>query len=150
MNRQEYNKCVGEGLKGKKLSKELRRLEFCILSKTCSGKAPGREEAKSMCEKSIAQPKETKARRHKAPGGVHPRLVLLTTSDCGPCAAAKQYLQPQIDKGLVEVLNVMKDDEAADLAAKFGFTSVPKLLVLDDDGNPFSEIQITDSAQTLS
>jgi hypothetical protein len=57
MNRQEYNACISSGMKGKQLSKEERRLEFCIVAKTCSGKAKNREEAMLIC----SQPKEPKA-----------------------------------------------------------------------------------------
>lgn len=53
MGRKEYARCVGQGLKGKKLSKEERKLEFCALSKLCSGKAKTREEALTIC----SQPK---------------------------------------------------------------------------------------------
>ena len=61
MNRQEYNACVGAGLKGKTLGKEERKLEFCIVSKTCSGKAKDREEAKYLC----SLPKEPKPAKVK-------------------------------------------------------------------------------------
>lgn len=151
MDRKQYNECVGEGLRGKKFSPGERRKEFCVLSKTCSRKASSREEAERMCEASLSQPREHKPRKgHRAvanQGGM--RLILLTTSDCGPCAAAKQYLKDKLDKGLIVELNIQRSNEAADLVAKYGFTSVPKLLVLDDEGKPFSELQITDTEQTL-
>lgn len=44
-------------MKGKQLSKEERQLEFCVVAKTCSGKAKNREEAILIC----SQPKEPKA-----------------------------------------------------------------------------------------
>jgi hypothetical protein len=56
MNRQEYNSCISIGLKGKKLSKEERKTEFCVTSKLCSKKAKTREEALKLC----AMPKEEK------------------------------------------------------------------------------------------
>lgn len=153
MDRASYNKCVGEGMRGKKLTKEERKKEFCITAKTCSGKASSRGQAAQMCEISLSQPREpktTKQRRvprSRSCAGM--RVVLLTTTDCKPCTAAKQYLQKHMDKGLIEELNVQKSDEAADLAAKYGFGSVPKLLVLDDEGIPFSELQVTDTEQTI-
>jgi hypothetical protein len=49
MDRAEYNSCIANGLRGKKLGKEERKLEFCIISKTCSGKARSREEAARVC-----------------------------------------------------------------------------------------------------
>jgi len=147
-----YNQCVGDGLRGKQLSKEDRKRLFCVLSKTCSGKAQTQEEANEMCEN--APPKEPKARKSRAPrrgagGGGGMRLVLLTTTNCKPCAAAKAFLAPQLEAGLIEEWNVQKSDEAADLAAKHGFLGVPKLLVLNPDGTPFSELQITDTEQLI-
>lgn len=50
-NRQEYAQCVGSHMKGKKLSKEERKLEFCIAAKTCSGKTKTREEAETICSR---------------------------------------------------------------------------------------------------
>jgi len=151
MKREEYNACVSRALKGQHFAPEERKREFCIAAKTCSGKASSREAANQMCEVTASQPKVTKAsKRRKAPaaaGGV--RLVLLTTTACPSCASAKQYLQDKIDKGLVEVLNVQKSDEAAAIAAKYKIVSVPKLMVIDDDGVPFSEIQITDTEQMI-
>lgn len=47
--RKEYAQCVGQGLKGKQFTKEERKLEFCTLSKLCSGKAKTREEAERIC-----------------------------------------------------------------------------------------------------
>ena len=58
MKREEYNACVSDGLKGKKLGKEERQQEFCIVAKLCSGKAQSRDEAKAIC----SQPKEPKLR----------------------------------------------------------------------------------------
>lgn len=63
MGRKEYAQCVGQGLRGKQFSKEERRLEFCILSKLCSGKSKTREEAKFICSQPKA-PKPAKARVH--------------------------------------------------------------------------------------
>jgi len=56
MDRQKYNSCIASGMKGKQFSKEERQLEFCIVAKTCSGKAKTREEAKAIC----SQPKPPK------------------------------------------------------------------------------------------
>jgi len=54
--RQEYTSCVGQGMKGKKLSREERQLEFCVVSKLCSQKTSNREEAIRLCN----LPKEPK------------------------------------------------------------------------------------------
>jgi hypothetical protein len=62
MDRVKYNSCIAAGLRGKKMETAERRMEFCIISKTCSGKAKDREEAKAIC----SQPKpykEYKVRR---------------------------------------------------------------------------------------
>lgn len=151
MDKKEYNACVSRALKGQHFSPGERKREFCIAAKVCSSKASSREEADQMCEITASQPKAAKAsRQRKAPaaaGGV--RLVLLTTTTCPSCSSAKQYLQDKIDKGLVEVLNIQKSDEAAAIAAKYKILSVPKLMVIDDEGIPFSEIQITDTEQLI-
>jgi len=47
--RAEFNKCISQGMKGKKFSKEQRRQEFCILAKLCSSRSPNREEALRVC-----------------------------------------------------------------------------------------------------
>lgn len=153
MDRQKYSQCVGDALRGKRFDKETRKREFCIASKLCSSKASSRDQANEMCEISAHQPKAVKAsatrRVSRAPAKGGMRLVLLTSSDCKPCSAAKSYLKDKIDKGLIQELNIQKSDEGADLAAKYGFTSIPKLLVLDDEGVPFTEIQITETEQTI-
>lgn len=151
MDRHQYSQCVGDRMRGLKVTPQERKGAFCRSAKICSGKASSDEEAARMCEISASQPKAPRAskgtRRAPAKGGM--RLVLLTTTDCKPCAAAKQFLKSKLDKGLIQELNIQKSDEGADLAAKFGFNSVPKLLVLDEEGKPFSELQITDNEQTL-
>jgi len=63
MDRVEYNACVGAGMKGKQLDKEQRKLEFCIVAKTCSGKAKSRDEAMAMCKESASQPKPPKVKK---------------------------------------------------------------------------------------
>ncbi len=49
MDRALYNSCIGGKLKGLHLSKEERKLEFCIVSKVCSGKAADRDAAIAAC-----------------------------------------------------------------------------------------------------
>ena len=63
--REEYNACIASGLKGKQFNKEQRKLEFCIVSKTCSGKATNREEAQYLC----SLPKEPKPVKATRKGG---------------------------------------------------------------------------------
>lgn len=67
MDRGEYNTCVARGLKGKTLSKDERKLEFCIVAKLCSSKSKDREEAKVICllPKEPKPIKEKKSRRGK-------------------------------------------------------------------------------------
>ena len=55
MDRVKYNACVSQGLKGKQLGKEERKLEFCIVAKGCA-KGLSREEATRIC----SLPKEPK------------------------------------------------------------------------------------------
>jgi len=155
MNRATYNQCVADALQGKKFSKEERKREFCIAAKTCSGKASSRGEANQLCELSASQPKEPKTKKRRSSSGGSTaasgmRLVLLTTTGCKPCGAARQYLQDRIDKGEVQVLDIQKSDLAANLVAKNKIVSLPKLILVDGDGNPFSEIQITDNEQMIS
>jgi hypothetical protein len=56
MDRQAYNSCMAQGMAGKKLSKDERNLEFCVVAKMCSGKAGSRDEATTIC----SQPKPPK------------------------------------------------------------------------------------------
>lgn len=56
MDRKEYNTCIARGMKGQNFNKEERKLAFCILAKTCSGKAGSIEDAKKIC----LQPKPPK------------------------------------------------------------------------------------------
>ena len=60
--RQEYASCVGQHMKGKKLSKPERQLEFCVASKLCSKKSSTREEAIRLCN----LPKEPKTQKAKS------------------------------------------------------------------------------------
>ena len=151
-SRAEYNKCMIPFLKDGK-TQEQHKLDFCVGAKLCSSKAKSETEAREMCQVSLSQPKAPKTRKVKkaratrASGGM--RVVLLTSNECKPCSAAKQYLKDKMEKGLIEELNIQRSDEAADLALKYGFQSVPKLLILDDEGVPFSELQITDQEQTI-
>ena len=59
MGRSEYQGCMTTGLRSlpKGVSKEERKLGFCIMAKTCSGKAANKEEARRIC----LQPKPPKA-----------------------------------------------------------------------------------------
>jgi len=153
MDRKIYNECISRALKGQHFTPGERKREFCIAAKTCSGKAPSREAANQMCEVSASQPKPAKASKGRrapaASGGGGMRLILLTTTGCKPCAAAKSYLQDRIDRGEIEVMDVQKSDFAAELAAKHGLQSVPKLMIIDSQGVPFSEIQVTENEQMI-
>ncbi|MDP2652476.1 MAG: hypothetical protein Q8Q08_00420, partial [Candidatus Omnitrophota bacterium] len=118
----------------------------------CSGKSSSQSEAVQLCELSASQPKERKGKKRRSSGGGSSggmRLILLTNAGCKPCSAAKSYLQDRIDRGEVEVLDIQKSDFAADLVAKHKIVSVPKLMLVDSEGNPFSEIQVTDNAQMI-
>jgi len=150
MKREEYNACVSAALSGKRFSGPERKKEFCIAAKECSGKASSRADAEQMCALSASQPKEPKGRKRRAStGGGGMELVLITTTGCKPCSVAKQYLQERIDKGEIRVVDVQKDNWAADLCAKNHIVSVPKLLVIDSEGNPFSEVQVTDTEEMI-
>lgn len=64
--RQEYAQCIGRGMQGKQLSKEERKLEFCVVAKLCSNKSPNREEALRVCKLPKAT-KEPKGKRQRKP-----------------------------------------------------------------------------------
>jgi len=61
---------------------------------------------------------------------MHGKVVLYTTPMCGPCEQVKNYL----DALGVEftVIDVMMDEEAADLLASRGIRSAPALAVGDE------------------
>lgn len=64
MDRAQYSGCIGDAMRGKKLTREERKLEFCVASKLCSGKASSQEEARQIC--SLPKPpKEPKVRKHR-------------------------------------------------------------------------------------
>jgi len=150
MDRKEYNRCVGETIKAKDLGDSPQTLKFCAAAKVCAGKAGSLGEAKQIC----SLPKEPKAtaprRSPRARVSEHGmRMVFLTSTGCAPCSEAKKQLQDKIDSGEIEVLNVQTSAEAADLAQKHNLYSVPKLLVLDRQGNVFSEIEAFDKAESI-
>jgi len=148
MDRKKYNECIGDRMRGIKVTPEERRLRFCTSSKICSGKSKTEQEAEKICKESMMNPKPTKSKSPRSSQG-KVRLILLTSTNCPPCAGAKKYLQPHIDKGEVEVHDIQKSDFAADMAAKYKIFSVPKLFVVGSDGVPFSEIQIVDNEQMV-
>lgn len=76
MNREEYNTCVAKGMTGKHLSGDERKLEFCVVAKTCSGKAKSREEAVRLCnEPKPEKPPKARRSRRTADGGVNVKKV---------------------------------------------------------------------------
>ena len=67
MDRAAYSACIGDGLRGKKMGKEERKLEFCVVSKLCSRKAGSREEAVRICSQP-KPPKPEKTRKRSGKG----------------------------------------------------------------------------------
>lgn len=63
MERAKYNACIGDRLRGKKLTRVERKTEFCVSSKLCSMKAGSEEEARSIC----ALPKAARASKVDEP-----------------------------------------------------------------------------------
>ena len=57
MDRATYNACIGNAMRGRKLTREERKAAFCAASKVCSGKAKSQDEAKKIC----ALPKAARA-----------------------------------------------------------------------------------------
>ena len=70
------------------------------------------------------------------------RIVLLTSEACPPCEGAKQALKAYIQRGEIEVLSIQQSDEAADLALKGEFKSMPQLLVVSKIGEIFAQLPI--------
>jgi len=68
MDRIQYSSCVGAGLKGKKMDAPTRKMEFCIVSKMCSGKAGNRDEAARLCSLPKPEKPEGTGRRRKHKG----------------------------------------------------------------------------------
>lgn len=151
MNREHYNKCLIPYLKGQGKTKEQRQFDMCVGAKICA-KGMSEEEAKKICslpkEPKAAQPQKSSTSTRKA-SGQGMRMVFLTSTGCAPCSEAKRTLQGKIDTGEIEVLNIQTNDEALSLAQKYKLYSVPKLLVLDHQGNVFSEIEAFDKAESI-
>jgi len=80
MDRASYNACIGKAIRGKKLTKEERKLEFCIVSKLCSGKTSSRDEAQRIC--SLPKPPKTAKTRRSKKGGQSCEKEVLALSHC--------------------------------------------------------------------
>jgi len=146
MNRAEYNSCIRDKIKSGELGHLPQRRRFCVSAKICSGKASDVAEATAQCQ---VRPDtgRGKARGKTEAGGM--KVVLLTSTGCDPCNDAKRDLKERIERGEIKVLDIQKSDDAAILAQKYKFYSVPKLLVLDSQGVPFSELEVFDRAETI-
>ena len=70
------------------------------------------------------------------------RLVLLTTEKCQPCNGAKDALKKYIERGEIEVLDIQKNNEAADLALKGQFAAMPQLILISKTGEIFAQLPI--------
>ena len=68
MDRKAYNECIAPHIRGTGLSKEERKLRFCVGAKLCSQKVNTKEEAIRVCKlpKPVKEPKPTKRRGGKA------------------------------------------------------------------------------------
>lgn len=77
MNQEDYRSCMASGLKGKTgLSKDERKLLFCVQSRLCSGKAATPAEAEQICLNQ--PPKESKPRKSR---GIDPALLAACVSE---------------------------------------------------------------------
>ncbi len=144
MNRAEFNSCIRDKIKSGELGHLSQRRRFCASAKICSGRASDVAEATAQCQ----QPSGKPGRKAKAEtGGM--KVVLLTSTGCDPCNDAKRDLKERIERGEIKVLDIQKSDDAAILAQRYKLYSVPKLLVLDSQGEPFSELEVFDRAETI-
>jgi sRNA-binding protein len=66
MDRAQYSACIGEAMTGKQLSKDERKLEFCVAAKLCSQKAKSREEAVAICKQPKPPKPEGEKKTHKS------------------------------------------------------------------------------------
>lgn len=72
MGQEEYRSCMSGKMKSgrlKGLDKESRRIEFCIIAKTCSGKAKNDEEARVICSQPKPPKPEKTGRRRRSKRG---------------------------------------------------------------------------------
>jgi hypothetical protein len=63
MDRATYNACIGDKMRGQKLTREQRKAAFCVAAKVCSGKAGSVEEAQMIC----ALPKAARSPKNNEP-----------------------------------------------------------------------------------
>ena len=49
MDRAAFNRCLGQHLRGKKLTRDQRKMAWCVAAKVCSGKAKDEKEAVQVC-----------------------------------------------------------------------------------------------------
>ncbi len=68
------------------------------------------------------------------PEGVR-ALYILSGEGCGGCAIAKREFADEIAAGIIEVLDVVEDDKAADIAMELKIYSIPQLVAELDDGS---------------
>jgi len=83
MGKEEYRSCMAKNMGGgrlKGLSKEERRIEFCVIAKQCSGKTKSENEAKRIC----SEPKAPKPEKSRAtqPAGKSEEKRLLELAHC--------------------------------------------------------------------
>ena len=62
-------------------------------------------------------------------------FTMITNEGCTHCASAKERLKDKINSGKIKVLNIATDDEALDLANKYGVNSVPTIIVNNKASN---------------
>lgn len=138
MNMQEYRSCVASGLKGKKLSKEERKQEFCIVSKVCSRKANDRDEAKRLCSlpKEPKLPKQTMRQRQKEQESCDPSVFFDVASQfnnlyvnvhgerCRPCVELDRLIkETDIPYQIVTV-----PEACMDIMDKLGIDAFPTVI----------------------
>ncbi|HEC37663.1 MAG TPA: hypothetical protein ENI29_05460 [bacterium] len=58
-------------------------------------------------------------------------IIMLTQDGCGHCANAKNILKEKIDSGKIIVMDVIKDNQALDLANKYNVRGVPAIILKD-------------------
>jgi len=61
-------------------------------------------------------------------------IYLITTTDCPACKMVERELKNDIDRGLIQVLNIQESDFGADLVIKLHIMDVPKLVYEKIDG----------------
>lgn len=76
-------------------------------------------------------------------------FILLTADGCSHCKNAKELLQDKITSGQIKTMDIILDDEAAELAGKYDVKAVPIMLFKDGKTGLFEACELANDGSKL-